>query len=153
MIDIDDIDRAILRELQKDGKLSNVDLANKVALSESACLRRVKLLEASELIDGYVMLVNQTAAGKPSNIFVQVTLDSQQQEILDAFEKAVKQVPEVMECYLMGGDQDYILRVIVRDTSDYERIHMDFLTRLPHVARVKSNFALRTVFKKTNIPL
>ncbi len=148
----DRIDRAILRNLQSDGKLSNVLLADKVGLSESACLRRVKNLEANGFIDRYVMLVDAAAVGRPGVVFVQVTLDSQQQESLKAFEAAVVDVPEVMECYLMSGDQDYMLRVVVKDPVDYEHIHME-LTRLPGVSRVKSNFGLRTVLKKTQIPL
>jgi Lrp/AsnC family transcriptional regulator, leucine-responsive regulatory protein len=147
-----EIDRAILRVLQSDGKLSNVLLANKVGLSESACLRRVKNLEASGVIDRYVMLVDAAAVGRPGIVFVQVTLDSQQQESLRAYEKAITGVPEVMECYLMSGDQDYMLRVVVKDPLDYEHIHMQ-LTRLPGVSRVKSSFGLRTILKKTQIPL
>ncbi len=151
--DLDDIDRSILVHLQRNGRLSNVQLAGLVGLSESACLRRVKLLEESRIIDGYVMLMNQAASGRPGSVFVQVTLDSQQQEHLARFEEAVKDVPEVMECYLMSGDADYIIRVIVKDATDYEHIHMENLTRLPGVARIRSAFALRTVIKKTEIPL
>lgn len=153
MIELDAIDRAILSNLQSDGKLSNVQLAAAVGLSESACLRRVKLLEESELIAGYVILLNQEKTAKPDNVFIQVTLESQQQDVLEAFEKAVQKVPEIMECYLMSGDQDYMLRVVVRDARDYERIHTYHLTNLPGVARVKSNFALRTVKKTTRLPL
>jgi DNA-binding Lrp family transcriptional regulator len=149
--DLDDKDRAILTALQKGGRLANVELAAKVGLSESACLRRVKLLEEAGFIDDYVMLMNQAKAGKPGNVFVHVTLESQQQQALQTFEEAVKHVPGVMECYLMSGDQDYLLRVIVRDASDYEKVHMEQLTRLPGVARVKSSFALRTIVKKTEI--
>ncbi|HXV74547.1 MAG TPA: Lrp/AsnC family transcriptional regulator [Sphingomonadales bacterium] len=153
MAELDKIDRSILRELQRNGRLTNVELAGKVGLSESACLRRVKILEDSGLIEGYAMLVSQAAAGKPESVFVHVTLDSQQQEALQAFEKGVHGVPGVMECYLMSGEEDYLLRVIVRDASDYERVHREQLTRLPGVARIKSFFALRTVVKKTEIPL
>ncbi len=153
MISLDAIDRAILKNLQLDGKLSNVQLAQAVGLSESACLRRVKILEESGLIAGYVMLLNQDKTHKPNNVFIQVTLESQQHEILQAFEEAVQNVPEVMECYLMSGDQDYLLRVVVRDARDYERIHTHQLTTLPGVARVQSNFALRTVCKTTEIPV
>ncbi len=149
--DLDDKDRAILTALQKGGRLANVELAAKVSLSESACLRRVKLLEQAGFIDDYVMLMNQAKAGKPGNVFVHVTLESQQQQALQTFEEAVKHVPGVMECYLMSGDQDYLLRVIVRDASDYEKVHMEQLTCLPGVARVKSSFALRTIVKKTEI--
>ncbi|MCK5042375.1 MAG: Lrp/AsnC family transcriptional regulator [Sphingomonadales bacterium] len=153
MYKLDNIDRAILNNLQNDGRLSNVELSKLVGLSESACLRRVKNLEENDIIGKYVMLMNQAAAGKPDNVFVQVTLNSQQQETLLKFEDAVKHVPEVMECYLMSGDQDYMLRVVVKDARDYERIHMTVLTSLPEVSRIKSNFALRKVLKKTQIEL
>ena len=99
---IDKIDRAILRVLQKDGRVSNVQLADRVGLSESACLRRVRLLEQSGIIDRYVMLINQAAIGKPGNVFVRVTLEGQQKEKLQQFEKTIAAVPEVMECYLMS---------------------------------------------------
>lgn len=150
---LDTIDRAILKELQQDARLSNVELAGRVGLSESACLRRVRQLEDSGIIERSVALLNAAACGKPGTVFVQVALDRQQQEHLHAFEEAVKEVPEVMECYLMSGEQDFMLRVIVKDASDYERIHTQHLTRLPGVARVHSGFALRTVLKKTEIPL
>lgn len=149
---VDKIDRAILTELQRDGRLSNVQLAELVGLSESACLRRVRMLEQSGIIDRYVMLVDQGAVGKPGNVFVRVTLDGQQREKLSSFEEAIGTVPEVMECYLMSGDVDYLLRVIVKDTDDYLRLH-NKLTGLPGVLRVQSSFALRTVVSKTSLPL
>ncbi|MEZ5559303.1 MAG: Lrp/AsnC family transcriptional regulator [Pseudomonadales bacterium] len=150
---IDRIDRAILHELQLDARLSNLALSERVNLSESACLRRVRRLEESGLLRGYVGLVDQSMAGYPDNVFVQITLVSQQQDDLAAFEQSVKKIPEVMECYLMSGIADYVLRVIVEDARDYERIHSQHLTRLPGVARVNSNFALRTVIKKTELPI
>ena len=149
---LDDIDRAILEKLQGDGRLSNVALSEEVALSESACLRRVKLLEQKGVIDRYVMLVEQAAVGKPGNVFVQITLERQSHDELEKFEEAVRAVPEVMECYLMSGMSDYMLRVLVEDTADYERLHTQYLTCLPGVVRVQSSFALRTVTKKTQIP-
>ena len=149
---VDKIDRTILRELQRDGRLSNVQLAELAGLSESACLRRVRMLEQSGIIDRYVMLVDQGAIGKPGNVFVRVTLDGQQREKLFAFEEAVRTVPEAMECYLMSGDVDYLLRLIVKDTDDYVRLH-NKLTGLPGVLRVQSSFALRTVLSKTELPL
>lgn len=149
---IDQIDRAILGVLQKNGRLSNVQLAEQVGLSESACLRRVRLLEQSGIIDSYVMLINQAAIGKPGNVFVRVTLEGQQKEKLQHFEESVSAVPEVMECYLMSGDFDYLLRVIIKDNADYMRLH-DRLTGLPGVLRVQSSFALRTVRKTTELSL
>jgi len=150
---LDRIDRAILHELQQDGRLSNSALAERVNLSESACLRRVRRLEDSDLLRGYVGLVDQTLAGFPDNVFVQITLQSQQQDDLAAFERQVRRLPEVMECYLMSGSSDYLLRVIVEDARDYERVHSQYLTRLPGVDRVHSSFALRTVIKRTEVPI
>lgn len=153
MIPLDRADRAILHELQLDGRISNVKLAERVNLSESACLRRVKLLEEADVIEGYVMLINQAAVGLPGNVFVEITLNRQHRGDLDAFEAGVSLVPEVMECYLMSGDYDYLLRVVVADASDYERIHHEQLTTLPGVARVRSSFALRSVAEKTELPI
>lgn len=153
MLPLDRIDRAILHELQLDGRVSNVKLAERVNLSESACLRRVKRLEDASVIEGYIMLINQTAVGLPSNVFVEITLNRQQREDLDAFEARVLQVPEVLECYLMSGDYDYLLRVAAADPGDYERIHHEQLTSLPGVARVRSSFALRKVTGRTELPL
>ena len=135
IIDLDIIDRSILDKLQKNGRLSNVQLATEVGLSESACLRRVRILEENGIIDRYVMLVNQSAIGKPGNVFVRVTLDGQQREKLAAFEADISKVSEVMDCYLMSGDFDYLLRVITRDNDDYVRVH-DKLTSLPGVMRL-----------------
>jgi DNA-binding Lrp family transcriptional regulator len=150
---LDRTDQAILAELQRDGRLSNRDLADKVHLSESACLRRVRALEEAGVIDRYAALVSQTKVGLPGNVFVSITLNRQEQGDLAAFEEAVKRVPEVMECYLMTGAQDYLLRVVVSDTADFERLHSQHLTRLPGVARVQSSFALRTVRKGAELPL
>lgn len=150
--DLDAIDHSILNKLQKNGRLSNVQLASEVGLSESACLRRVRILEDNGIIDRYVMLINQSAIGKPGNVFVRVTLDGQQREKLAAFEAEVVKVSEVMECYLMSGDFDYLLRVITRDNDDYVRVH-NKLTSLSGVMRVQSSFALRTVLGKTEMPL
>lgn len=151
--DLDRIDRAILHELQSDARISNSALADRVALSESACLRRVRNLEKSGLLRAYVGLVDQSMAGYPDNVFVQIELKSQQREDLAAFEAAIADLPEVMECYLMSGMSDYLVRVIVEDARDYERIHSNYLTQLPGVDRVHSSFALRTVIKKTEVPI
>jgi DNA-binding Lrp family transcriptional regulator len=150
--ELDNIDCAILNKLQGNGRLPNVQLAAEVGLSESACLRRVKLLEESGIIDRYVMLISQDAIGKPGNVFVRVTLDGQQREKLAAFEAEISRVSEVMECYLMSGDFDYLLRVIIRDNTDYVRVH-NKLTSLSGVMRVKSSFAMKTVLDKTEMPL
>lgn len=153
MIELDTIDRAILMQLQQDGRLTNAELAERVNLSPSATLRRVRMLEENGVIEGYAMLVNQRTIGKPTNIFVEVSLDSQSETNLNAFEHAVEACPEIMECYLMSGDSDYLLRVVVSDTEDYERVHKEYLSRLPNVSRIRSNFALRTVSKKTAFAL
>jgi DNA-binding Lrp family transcriptional regulator len=149
----DRIDRSILRELQRDAKLTNAALAARVNLSESACLRRIQRLEETGLIRAYVALLDQSRAGFPEDVFVQITLKSQQRSDLDAFEKAVAAVPEVMECYLVTGSADYIVRLIASDARDYERIHNQHLTRLPGVDKVQSSFALRTVVRRTEISL
>lgn len=149
---LDEIDMAILSALQQNARLTNVQLAQKVGLSESACLRRVRLLETGGLVDKYAMIVNQAAIGLPGNVFVRVTLDGQVQEKLSVFEEAVKRIPEVMECYLMSGEVDYVLRVICRDNTDFTKTH-GRLASLPGVLRINSSFALRTVIKKTEVPI
>jgi Lrp/AsnC family leucine-responsive transcriptional regulator len=150
---LDRTDRALLAELQRDGRLSNRELAVRVHLSESACLRRVRALEQAGVIDRYAAVVTQSKVGLPGNVFVSLTLNRQDQADLSAFEEAVKSVPEVMECYLMTGPYDYLLRVVVSDPGDFERLHSQYLTRLPGVARVQSSFALRTVRKSSELPL
>ena len=150
---MDSYDRAILEVLQREGRISNVQLANRVHLSESACLRRVRTLEKARLIERYTAIVNQQKAGFPGNVFVSITLQRQDQADLQTFEEAVREVPEVIECYLMTGEFDYLVRVVVSDAADFERIHSQHLTRLPGVARVQSSFALRTVCKSSVLPI
>lgn len=146
-------DRRILSELQRDGRLSNAALASRVGLSESACSRRVKMLEEAGAISGYAAIVDPARLGWAATLFVRVTLESQRRESLSAFEEAVRKVPEVMECYLISGEADYLLRVVARDAADYERIHGNELTALPGVARVSSTFTLRTVRERSRLPL
>jgi DNA-binding Lrp family transcriptional regulator len=150
---LDAHDHAIVRVLQVDGRLSNVELAERISLSESATLRRVRALEQAGLIEGYSARIDQAAAGLPGNVFVNITLQHQDQPDLESFEAAVQQIPEVMECYLMTGNFDYLLRVVVADTADFERIHRQKLTRLPGVSRVQSSFTLRTVRKSSVLPV
>ena len=152
-MELDRYDRAILNVLQQDARITNARLAEKVSLSESACLRRVRALEESGLIQGYAALIDQQKAGYPVNVFVSITLDRQQQADLESFENAVRRIPEVMECYLMTGEHDYLLRLVVADLADFERVHSQHLTRLPHVARVQSSFAMRTVTRSTVLPM
>jgi DNA-binding Lrp family transcriptional regulator len=152
-MELDRFDKLILDALQRDGRISNKQLAQQVNLSESACLRRVRALEESGMIERYVAMVSQSEAGMPGNVLVHIGLHREEQSELAAFEAAVQAIPEVMECYLMTGEFDYLLRVVVADMADFERIHKDELTRLPGVARVNSSFAIRTVLKKTELPL
>ena len=153
MIDLDATDRKILNLLQHDGRMTNAQLAEQVNLSPSACHRRVARLEEERVIAGYAMLVNQEAIGLGTSVIVEVSLDSQAEEYLNNFENAVQNVPAVMECYLMAGDADYVVRVAVADVADYERIHKEYLSRLPHVARIRSIFVMRTVYKSTAVEL
>jgi Lrp/AsnC family transcriptional regulator, leucine-responsive regulatory protein len=152
-MNIDKFDRAILGHLQQDGRISNVQLASEVNLSESATLRRVRALEDEGLIEGYVALLNQKRMGLSGDVFVHIGLHREEQSELAAFESAVQHIPEVMECYLMTGEFDYLLRVVVSDMADFERLHKESLTRLPGVARVNSSVAIRTVRKTTELPL
>jgi Lrp/AsnC family leucine-responsive transcriptional regulator len=150
---LDRFDHAILTILQVDGRISNVDLAERVSLSESACLRRVRGLEESGYIKGYAAVVDQQELGLPGNVFVNITLEHQDLADLNAFETAVQEIPEIMECYLMTGEHDYLLRVVVSDIDDFERVHRNYLTRLPGVSRVSSSFTLRTVRKTNALPI
>ncbi len=152
-IGLDAIDRRILDRLQEDGRVSNVELANDVGISSSPCWRRVRELEERGVISGYVALVDAAAVGLPVSVFVQVTLERQIEAALETFEAAVKARPEVMECYLMTGDADYLLRVVVSDLPTYEAFLKDHLTRIPGIANIKSSFALNQVKYRTSLPL
>lgn len=150
---LDQTDRRILNVLQKKGRISNSDLSEAVNLSASACHRRVQRLEADGYIRDYVALLNARKLGVPTTVFVEITLQAQADEVLDAFEKAVARIPDVLECHLMAGTADYILKVVAENTEDFARIHRQHLTRLPGVAQMQSSFALRTVFKTTALPV
>lgn len=150
---LDQIDRRILSVLQKEGRISNTDLSEQVNLSASACHRRVQQLEAAGYIKNYVAMVDARKIGLPTTVFVEITLQAQADEVLEAFEKAVSRIPNVLECHLMAGSADYILKVVAEDTDDFARIHRQYLTRLPGVAQMQSSFALRTVFKTTALPV
>ncbi|HBQ36513.1 MAG TPA: AsnC family transcriptional regulator [Rhodobacteraceae bacterium] len=152
-MEIDSIDCRILNALQKRGRMSNADLAEKINLSASACHRRVQRLEADGYIKDYVALLDPRKLGKPSTIFVEITLSGQADELLEAFEREVARVPDVLECHLMAGTADYLLKVVATDTDDFARIHRRYLARLPGVAQMQSLFALRTVFKTTALPI
>ena len=152
-MEIDATDRRILVALQKYGRMSNSDLAERINLSPSACHRRVQRLEKSRVIIGYVALLDPRKVDCRSTVFVEITLSGQADELLDAFEKQVARVPDVLECHLMAGTADYLLKVVARDTDDFARIHRQYLSRLPGVAQMHSSFALRTVFKTTALPV
>jgi Lrp/AsnC family transcriptional regulator, leucine-responsive regulatory protein len=152
-MDLDRIDAAILTHLQREGRLTAAELGDRVGLSASACHRRVKALEEAGVIDRYVALLSEDALGRRSTVFVAVTLDAQRREVLEAFELAVAGCPEVMDCFLMSGDSDYLLRVSVAAGDSYERIHKDVLSALPGVRRLVSNFAIRRVVSRTAVPV
>tara|TARA_Y100000782_G_scaffold31120_1_gene34467 strand:+ start:210 stop:695 length:486 start_codon:yes stop_codon:yes gene_type:complete len=150
---LDAVDRAILGLLQEDGRIANVDLAEAVHLSPSACLRRVRRLEESGRIDRYVALVDPAAVGLGSDVFVEITLTGQDEATLEGFEVAVSERPEIMSCHLMAGQFDYLVHVVVRDVADYEVLHRTHLAQLPGVARMVSSFALRPICNRTAYPL
>jgi Lrp/AsnC family transcriptional regulator, leucine-responsive regulatory protein len=147
---LDAIDRKILEHLQADGRMSLSDLAAKVGLSSSPCLRRVRNLERAGVISRYVAVLDQRAVGLPVSVFVSIKLEKQRQESLDRFAKAIERWPEVLECYLMTGPRDYWLRVVVPDLAAYEQFLKQKLTRLEGVASIESSFALEQV-KYTNV--
>lgn len=153
MFGIDDTDRRILRRLQKSGRLSNAELADQINLSASACHRRVQRLEKEGIINGYVALLNARKVDRPTTVFVEITLSGQSDDILDAFEKEVALIPDLLECHLMAGTADYLLKITAHDTDDFARIHRRYLSRLPGVAQMHTSFALRTVFKTTALPV
>lgn len=153
MNDLDALDIKILETLQRKGRMPNAELAEMVNLSASACHRRVQRLEKDGYIRDYVALLNPRAVGRPSTVFVEITLSGQADEVLDAFERGVALIPDVLECHLMAGTADYLLKVVVADTDDFARVHRQHLARLPGVAQMHSSFALRTVFKTTALPL
>lgn len=150
---LDATDRRILAVLQREGRITNADLAERVHLSPSACHRRMARLEAAGVIAGYAAMLDPRAVGRRSTVFVEITLSGQSDELLAAFERAVALVPDVLECHLMAGTADYLLKVVARDTEDFARIHRRHLARLPGVAQMHSSFALRTVVSSTALPL
>lgn len=150
---LDAIDRHILTLLQKDGRITNAELAQQVHLSASACHRRVQRLEEAGVIAGYVALLEPRALARHTTVFVEITLQGQADEVLEAFERAVARIPDVLECHLMAGSADYLLKVVAADTDDFAAIHRRHLARLPGVAQMHSSFALRTVLRSTAIPI
>ena len=150
---LDSIDYRIINELQHDGGLSNVELARRVHLSPSPCLARVKALEAAGVIRRYVALVNPQALGLGLNVFINISLKEQSKEALATFEQRIADHDEVMECYLMTGDSDYLIRVAVADIAALEKFILEQLTPIPGIEKIRSSFALKQVRYKTALPL
>jgi Lrp/AsnC family leucine-responsive transcriptional regulator len=150
---LDAIDARILAQLQENARLTNVELAARIGLSPSPCLARVRALEQSGLIDRYVTLLDPQKLGLNVSVFIHVSLEKQNEQALERFEAAIGAYPEVMECYLMTGDSDYLLRVVVADVPALERFIVDRLTKIPGVANIRSSFALKQVKYQTTLPL
>lgn len=148
---LDTIDFAILKALQKDGRLPNASLAEQIGLSASACSRRLDTLEKNGVIRGYHARVSNKKLGHELTAIVNISLSGQFRETLREFEEAVKCCPNIIVCYLMSGEYDYTLRIAAKDLADYERIHRDWLTALPHVVKINSSFALREIIDRPNV--
>ena len=148
---LDRIDIAILEALQKDGRMTNATLAEKIGLSQSACSRRLDNLEKSGVIRGYHARLSNAALGHRMTAIVHISLSGQFEKTLSDFEAAVKRCPNVLSCHLMSGEYDYILRIAAKDLQDYERIHKQWLTAMPHVTKINSSFALREIVDRTAV--
>jgi len=148
---LDQIDIFILRVLQQNGRISNADLAERIGLSPSACSRRLDMLEKAGVISGYYAQISHKALDYKMMVIVHISLSGQFAKTLSEFEAAVKRVPNVLVCYLMSGEYDYILRIACKDLEDYERIHRDWLSALPHVVKIVSSFALREIIDRPNV--
>ncbi|MEL6920412.1 MAG: Lrp/AsnC family transcriptional regulator [Pseudomonadota bacterium] len=151
MQELDAINRSILSELQKDGRQTNAQLAAKVGLSPSACSRRIDTLEKGGYVRGYHARLSNRALGHKLTAIVHISLSGQFQQTLDEFERAVKRIPNVLVCYLVSGEYDYILRLAAEDLADYERIHREWLSALPHVAKIVTSFSMREVIDRPNV--
>ncbi|MCP5152405.1 MAG: Lrp/AsnC family transcriptional regulator [Ectothiorhodospiraceae bacterium] len=151
--DVDAADRRILEVIQGDARVSNAELADRVGLSPSPCWRRVRALEERGVVRKYVTLLDPEAVGLPINVFAMVSLEKQIEGSLETFEQAISRRPEVMECYLMTGEFDYLLRVVVPDVAAYRSFVLDHLTRIPGIASIKSSFSLKQVRYETALPL
>jgi len=150
---LDRTDVALLRTLQQQGRITNSELARTVSLAESSCLRRVRQMEHDGVIERYAAIIDQRSVGLPLNVFVTLSLTSQADAALKTFEREVSAVTEVMECYLMTGTSDYLLRVVAADVDDLERIHSTRLSRLSNVSRITSSLALRQVVRRAELPV
>lgn len=145
---MDRIDRMILSSLQDNARMSNIELAQEVGLSPSACLRRVSLLEKSGVIQGYHANLSLEELGHSVLVLVHITLHGQSAEMMAEFEKAVQNIPQVLACFLVAGENDYLLRIAAQSVNDFGRIHTEYLSALPHVLRMESNFVMRTVMNR-----
>lgn len=152
-IELDDIDRRILRELQKDGRIQNNELAKRVGLSPSPCLRRVKLLEERGVVDRYVAVLDQSKVGLTMSMFVRVWLLAQDTETIDVFINAMQRLPEVVECYIMLGDGDAMLKVVCTDIEDYRRFQRANLTRKNGIQNVKTDVPSQVVKQSFALPV
>ena len=150
---MDKTNKKILQQLQRDCQQSVAEIGAGVGLSASACHRRVKQLEDDKIITGYGARVDPKSIGYAMQLFIEVTLTSQKASDFDAFEKAVTAVPEIIECYLMAGGTDYLLRVVAHDVEDFERLHRERLSKLPHIARMQSRLTLRSVRAWSGYPV
>ena len=150
---LDETDRRILRELQQNGRLQNIELAKRVGLSPSPCLRRVKLLEEAGIISRYVAIVDQARVGLTLSMFARVSLTAQDAETIDHFIAAMKRLPEVVECYIMLGESDALLRVVVSDLEDYRRFQSTHLTRKNGIQTVKTDVPSETIKQSFALPL
>lgn len=148
-MELDTTDRTILDLLQQDGRVTNTELADRIGLSPSACLRRVRSLEEGGVISHYVALVDPVAINKATSVFIEISLSSQEEKLLKSFEIEVAKHPAVMSCHLMAGNSDYLVRVACSDVGDYENLHRTHFSRLPGVARIRSSFGLRTICDRT----
>lgn len=153
IMSLDRFDRAILAALQENARASNVEIAERSGLSQSACLRRLRRLEEAGVIEGYQAVISNSAIGQSITAIVQITLQGQSREHMSAFEKAVKRCPFVVACFLMSGSSDYTVRVNARDMEHFEHIHHNWLATLPGVSRMQTGFALRMVVNKANVDL
>jgi Lrp/AsnC family transcriptional regulator, leucine-responsive regulatory protein len=150
---MDEFDRKITRRLAADGRLTAVELASDVGLSPSACTRRLQALEAAGVIRGYRAMLDPAAVGLGINIFVEITLERQNDDTLRAFEKSLAKCPNVLSCHLMSGSSDYLIHIVARDLPDFERLHANVLGHLPGVARIESKFALREAIDRPLVPI
>lgn len=150
---LDRQDVAILQMLQSNGRATNLEISRRVNMSESACMRRMRALEAQGVITGYVAIVDSEKVGRGLNVFLTITLTTQAQASLLAFESAAADVREIMECYLMTGSADYLVRVVVRNVKSFEKLHAEVLTRLPGILRITSSIALRAAVRRHALPL